>query len=161
MRHTLWVTRHLFRLPMEIYDKLMDNVCVSELNTPCLSKTRIFRSTFGFGILFCLYRRKQNRHQTLLITIHLLLQIRMSPTYSKLNGEGTCYTATSSFYSSSINVFHAALEVSIPSFQTAIKPSHDACLRVTNLRASVIKPSVQSTRLIPLYSIRRRMSSCL
>ena len=73
MRHTLWVTSHLSHLPKEIYDKLMGSVCASELNTPCLSKTRIFRSKFGFGILFCLYRRKQNRHQTLLITIHLLL----------------------------------------------------------------------------------------
>ena len=72
-RHMLWVTKHLSRLPKEIYDKLMGSVCVSEWNTPCLSKTRIFRSTFGFGILFGLYRRKQNRHQTLLITIHLLL----------------------------------------------------------------------------------------
>jgi hypothetical protein len=73
MRHTLWVTRHLFHLPMEIYDKLMDNVCVSELNTGCLSKTYIFRSTFVSGILFYSCQRKQNRHQTLLITTHLLV----------------------------------------------------------------------------------------
>ena len=42
MRHTLWVTSHLSHLPKEIYDKLMGSVCASELNTPCLSKTRIF-----------------------------------------------------------------------------------------------------------------------
>jgi hypothetical protein len=54
MRHTLWVTSHLSHLPKEIYDKLMGSVCASELNTPCLSKTRIFRSKFGFGILWLL-----------------------------------------------------------------------------------------------------------
>ena len=58
-RHMLWVTKHLSRLPKEIYDKLMGSVCVSEWNTPCLSKTRISVPRLGSVFFFsCIEENK-------------------------------------------------------------------------------------------------------